>query len=92
MRKHTRGPWVWSGNALQAGEPCNRTNVVSIRTDGHGFHFLSVSNDDRALIQNAPEMLGALKRALDYIGPYKGGETVVQHLQFVIAKAEGRDQ
>lgn len=87
MKTHTKGPWEFRAPNIK---PANSLG-----------HLATLSDYDRAtqvadghLIAAAPELLEALKEALEFVKDnsedwYMIGQRLIDKIQAVIAKAEG---
>lgn len=109
--KHTPGPWHWphdSNDLCPVNPDPYRSAVSSILTADGGYGFLGSStadtlaelDADRRLIAAAPELLEALREAMDAVKTFHGPdcwEIYEQHSpemkrwRAVIAKATGSE-
>lgn len=82
MSKHTIGPWhVFSVYAQH-----------EVRTPTDTLVAVVDSREDARLISAAPELLGALQMAVEWIKEYRQGDNAVQTLRDAnraISKAQG---
>jgi hypothetical protein len=95
---HTPGPWTWQyGEGFFAGKS---VPVVTIESDGAcgdpeccgaPSYVIETRQEDAALIVAAPDLLAALKRSLNWLSSYPGGNATgaYDEARAAIAKAEG---
>jgi hypothetical protein len=92
--KHTPGPWTLEGrniiglvDSTYTGIPT--TPVIAVITSH--YHGEAVAKMDARLIACAPELLEALKTALNLTHPEDAIHAEITMIQQAIAKAEGRE-
>lgn len=82
--QHTPGPWEHDGpphNIIVWSSPENR--ICFLTSDGP-------TEANARLIAAAPDLLAALKEAADFVQPFNRAEDLLDKIEAVIAKAEGR--
>ncbi|RWO22852.1 hypothetical protein [Mesorhizobium sp.] len=83
--KHTPGPWRIDGAAIWgATRPVAQCVFLDTRypleSDEANVHLVAV----------APDMLAILKEAADFVQPFNRASDLLDRIEAVIAKAEGR--
>ena len=100
MAAYTPAPWLWDGYTLRPQNPdYNRSDVHSILDAAGGYGFMGSDSRetlreleaDRTLIAAAPDLLEALKDALELVEALSvfEGDTV-RSMRAAIAKATGQ--
>lgn len=96
MSAHTPGPWVWwtsnSWKRLKRDDIGITQNVMEPYVCSDGHPDCTVSDADMRLIAAAPDLLEALKRAVEIMDPSIPGSpgSVMEDAKAAIAKAEGK--
>jgi hypothetical protein len=85
---HTPGPWENDGNDIWAGDHL----IATVSGDQNGLFANPSRLADSALIAAAPELLDALRDALDVMGDWgeDGDPEWANVARAAIAKAEGK--
>lgn len=85
MGKHTKGPWIFSGNWVEAPNAGAFRVRVAIVDDGIG----AVPEHNGPLMAAAPDLLEALQHVVRVCAM---GEADLEKALAAIAKAEGRGE
>lgn len=92
MSKHTQGPWRVSGFIKFTDPLCGENNYPIIHNDKIDIGYMCIGNDDMkansALIEAAPDLLEALKHAVNWHDQLTPKD--IARYKAAIAKAEGR--
>lgn len=87
MSGHTPTPWVACDDAILADDGCIEVCIVPLQDGMNPTEWQA----NMRLIAAAPDLLEALKRALDWLASYPGGcaRDGYDEARAAIAKAEG---
>lgn len=87
---HTPGPWTLNGWDIVQRDCGDDFPPLATACNGNKTLTLEVIGANARLIATAPELLDALRLAVDLLSDYSGDEASdLESLRAVIAKAEG---